>query len=316
MAGHGISVWGSLNIDLTVRVQAFVRPGQTVPGQSFHTFTGGKGGNQAVAAARLGADVRMIACVGDDLYGEMYRDVLRREGVDVSCLSIKRDASTGTALIEVEDSGENRIVVVAGANARLTTAAAVRYSEVLSQSAYLLMQLETPMVGVLAAAEAARSAGVTVIMDPAPVRPLDEALLRLCDYVTPNETELQALTGMPVGTLEQAERACRELLARGAGAVVNKRGAEGALYVDRDGAFHVPAFAVKAVDTTAAGDTFNAALAVGLDGGMSVREALRFANAAAGLSTTGLGAQTAMPDWNSVEDTIRYNKLRKFIQHL
>ena len=299
--GKGICVLGSLNIDQTVRVHAFPTAGQTVPGQSFHIFTGGKGGNQAVAAARLGASVRAVACVGDDIYGGMYRDALSREGVDVSFLGVVAGISTGTAVIEVEDSGENRIIVVPGANAALGADLVRARCDVIRGSAFLLLQLETPMDGVIAAARAARGAGVTVILDPAPVCPLDEELLSLCDYVTPNETELRALTGLPVELEAQAEAACRRLLACGAGAVVNKRGAAGALYVSRERVFSVPAFAVKAVDTTAAGDTFNAGLAVGLDGGMSVAEAIRFANAAAGLSTTALGAQTAMPDRVSVK---------------
>ena len=291
----GICVLGSLNIDQTVRVDVFPRTGQSVTGISYHTFTGGKGGNQAVAAARLGGKVRMAACVGRDLYGDMYLSALAREGVDAACVARVDGAATGTAVIEVQSDGENRIVYIPGANAALDVARVDAAAPAIGAARCLLMQLETPLQGIERAAGIARAAGTTVILDPAPACPVSDRLLALCDYVTPNETELSALTGLPADTDAEAEAACRRLLARGAGAVLHKRGARGAMLVTAGGTRLYPAFRVTAVDTTAAGDTFNAGFAVGLCMGQSVDDSIRLANAAAAISTTGLGAQTAMP---------------------
>ena len=296
MEKNGVCVFGSLNIDLTVRLERFHVPGETVTGRSFHTFTGGKGGNQAVAAARLGARTAMIACLGQDANGDMYRRVLENEGVDTALVRAVPGETSGVALIEVDDAGENRIAIVPGANACLSVFHAREAREVIARCRCLLLQLETPLEGVMEAARMAREAGSVVILDPAPARPLPDELLALCDYLTPNETELNTLTGMSADSEEDAVAACRSLLARGAGAVINKRGAKGALLVTREGALNAPGFRVNAVDTTAAGDTFNAGFAVGLDRGWSVEESLRLANAAAAISTTALGAQPAMPE--------------------
>ena len=296
MSEHkGICVLGSLNIDQTVRVNVFPLTGQSVTGLSYHTFTGGKGGNQAVAAARLGGAVSMVACLGDDLHAEMYISALRREGVDAARVSRLQGYTTGTAVIEVENSGENRIVYIPGANMGLSEALVDAAADLIARSRCLLMQLETPIEGIERAAAIAREAGTTVILDPAPARPVSDRLLSLCDYVTPNETELAVLTGLPAGTEPEAEAACRHLIGRGARAVLNKRGAKGSMLVTRDACRAFAPYAVQAVDSTAAGDTFNAAFAVGLTMGLSVDRAIQLANAAGALSTTGLGAQTAMP---------------------
>ena len=199
------------------------------------------------------------------------------------------------AVIEVDARGENRIVVVPGANGRLDAAAADAAKSIIAGCGFLLLQLETPLDGVIEAARIAHGAGAVVILDPAPARPLPDELLALCDYVTPNETELATLTGLSVSSDEEALAACRVLLARGAKAVVHKRGARGALWVDEAHVVPVAGRRVKAVDTTAAGDTFNAGFAAGLAEGMAVEAALDLANAAAAISTTAPGAQTAMP---------------------
>ncbi|MBR3505260.1 MAG: ribokinase [Clostridia bacterium] len=298
MNKSGVCVFGSLNIDLTVRLERFHAPGETVTGRSFHTFTGGKGGNQAVAAARLGARTAMVACLGADANGDMYLRALEREGVDTGRVARVESETSGVALIEVDDAGENRIAVVPGANACLTAARARAAREAIASCACLLLQLETPLEGVIEAARIAREAGAAVILDPAPARPLPDELLALCDYLTPNETELASLTGLRADSDEEAEAACRRLIERGAGAVINKRGAKGALLVSRAGVMNAPGFPVNAVDTTAAGDTFNAGFAAGLVEGRSVEESLRLANAAAALSTTALGAQAAMPAYS------------------
>jgi ribokinase len=287
-----IVVVGSLNADLTINVPRFLKPGETMTGSKFSVFTGGKGGNQAVAAARLGAKVAMVGCVGDDANGAMYKDALRREGVSLEAIQTFPGETTGVAVITVEENGENTIAIVPGANAGLSKAC--------------LFQLETPLHSIQHAAALAYAAGVTVILDPAPApqAPLPQALVMLCDYITPNETELSLLTGMPVDTIEEAVQAALKLIGQGAKAVVNKRGAAGALVVTREGYRLYEGFKVKAVDTTAAGDTFNAGLAVGLSMGLSVPDAIQLANAAAAISVTGLGAQGAMPSFEQATSLI------------
>ena len=294
-----ILVVGSLNVDLTVSVPRFLKPGETLTGSKFAVFTGGKGGNQAVAAARLGADVTMVGCVGDDANGEMYKSALKREGVRLDAIATIQEETTGVAVITVDASGENTIAIVPGANARLSVDV-ISGAEALFQGAKAcLFQLETPLVSIQHAAALARAAGVTVILDPAPApsKPLPQPLIMLCDYITPNETELGLLTGMEVATVEQAAEAAMKLIAQGVKAVINKRGSAGALLVTREGYRLYEGYQVTAVDTTAAGDTFNAGLAVGLAMELAVPDAIRLANAAAALSVTGMGAQAAMPSF-------------------
>ncbi len=305
-----ICVLGSLNVDLTVHMERFHLPGETVMGDSFHTFTGGKGGNQAVAAAKLYKNgVCMIACVGDDDNGRMYIETLREKGVDVAGIVVKENVPTGVALIEVDKTGENRIVVVSGANGELDCDVVTEKHMLLRESRVCLFQLETPMVSVNHAAAVARQSGAIVVLDPAPAQPVPQALLTLCDYVTPNETELATLTNMPTATVEQAIAAAKELLKKGARAVINKRGAQGALYVTRDYAKLVPGYVVDAKDTTAAGDTFNAAFAVGLAMDLEVLDAIRLANAAGAISTTKIGAQTAMPTLSEAMETVDFGTI-------
>lgn len=294
-----IVVVGSLNADLTINVPRFLKPGETMTGTKFSVFTGGKGGNQAVAAARLGARVAMVGCVGDDANGAMYRDALRREGVSLEALRTIPGETTGVAVITVDESGENTIAIVPGANADLSVDVITKCEALIRGAKACLFQLETPLPSIQHAAALAHQAGVTVILDPAPApqAPLPQALVMLCDYITPNETELSLLTGMPVATIEEAAQAALKLIGQGAKAVVNKRGAAGALVVTREGYRLYEGFKVKAVDTTAAGDTFNAGLAVGLSMGLSVPDSIRLANAAAAISVTGLGAQGAMPSF-------------------
>lgn len=296
MKNKKICVLGSLNIDLTVSMERFHQPGETVTGLDFNTFTGGKGGNQAVAAARLGGEVYMVGCVGEDAHGDLYLNTLKKEGVNTDFVEKTDEVSTGVALIEVDQAGENRIVVVPGANHAVTTDLVSRSLEAIQNSGVMLLQLETPIESVTHAAAIAKRNGLKVILDPAPARPLSDALLYLCDYITPNETELATLTGLPTDTEEDAIFACSKLIKRGVKAVLHKRGAKGSMLVTKDGARMFPGFRVDAVDTTAAGDTFNAGFAAGLAMDMPVDDAVRLANAAGALSTTGLGAQAAMPD--------------------
>lgn len=296
MENKKICVPGSLNIDLTVGMERFHQPGETVTGLSFHTFTGGKGGNQAVAAARLGGDVYMVGCVGEDAHGDLYLNTLKKEGVHTDFVEKTNEVATGVALIEVDANGENRIVVVPGANQAVTPDLISRSTDAIENSGVMLLQLETPVESVTHAAAIGKRMGLKVILDPAPARPLSDALLYLCDYITPNETELATLTGLPTDTEEDAIIACSQLIKRGVKAVLHKRGAKGSMLVTKDGARMFPGYRVNAVDTTAAGDTFNAGFAVGLSMDMPVEDAVRLANASAALSTTGMGAQAAMPD--------------------
>ena len=291
----GICVLGSLNMDLVCQLDSFHKPGETVTARAFHTYTGGKGGNQAVAAAKLGQKVTMVGCVGGDAYGAEYKKVLEDLGVNTQYLSVLPEEPTGVALIEVDKEGENRIVVVPGANARVDEARALEAHLAFMHCGALLLQMETPVESAIAAAEIAHFAGATVILDPAPAQPIPERLRAACDYVTPNETELAVLTGMDTSTAEAALPACRKLIEMGAKAVINKRGEEGALLVTPTGQNLFFGRRVLAVDTTAAGDTFNAAFATGLMMGMDEHDAICFANGAAAVSVTGEGAQSAMP---------------------
>ena len=290
-----ICVLGSLNVDMTVSVPYFNQPGESLTGTGLGVYTGGKGGNQAVAAARLGADVTMIGCLGGDGNGELYRETLKREGVCADGVATASDAPSGLAFIEVVPSGENRIAVVRGANDCLNAAQVQAMEGLIAGSGVLLCQLENPLDAILTGLKLARKHGLITILDPAPAQPLDDEMLALCDWLTPNETELGILTGMPVETQEQAVAAARTLIARGARTVLNKRGAAGALLVTATDCMSVPGFTVKAVDTTAAGDSFNAGLAVGLAEGLDAAAAIRLANAVGALSTTRAGAQPAMP---------------------
>ena len=290
-----ICVFGSLNIDMTVFVPHFNAPGETLTGTGMEIFTGGKGGNQAVACARLGAPVRMIGCLGDDGNGTMYYNRLIEEGVDVSGMTVCRGITSGVALIEVVPSGENRIALAVGANGRLTPEVARAHEADIAECGIYMTQLENPLESIIEGMRIAHGHGLQVILDPAPARPLPDDIFRVCDIVTPNETELQILTGMPTETVEQAAAAARTLIERGAKLVLNKRGAAGVLLVSASECRMIPGFTVNAVDTTAAGDSFNAGLAVGLAQELPIDEAIRLANAVGALSTTKAGAQPAMP---------------------
>ncbi|HIT68641.1 MAG TPA: ribokinase [Candidatus Aphodomonas merdavium] len=290
-----IFVMGSINIDMTVSIPRFHLPGETIEGTGFSTYTGGKGGNQAVAAARLGADVSLIGCVGQDDFGLRYIDIFRREGINTDGVMTVSGAPTGTALIEVAQSGDNRIAYVTGANGALTSEKIDTQAQRLKEADIFMFQMETPLPDAFHAAEIVKRAHGCVILDPAPARPLTQKQLRLCDFITPNETELALLTDMPVETIEDATKAAQKLIADGAKAVLNKRGAQGALLVTAGGATLYEGFQVNAIDTTAAGDSFNAGFAVGLSMGKTVGESIRLANAVGALSTTAAGAQAAMP---------------------
>lgn len=306
--GESVAVVGSLNVDLVVTVERFPAPGETVEGRSLAVFAGGKGANQACAVGRLGGRAVMVGRVGADAYGELLRNGLESAGVDVAHVAVDPDEPTGTAAITLDATGQNHIVVVAGANGACSTQDLDAAAAALASAAVVLLQLEIPLATVAEAARRARAAGALVILDPAPARALPDALLGDVDVLTPNETELTAMTGgsggQPVDERDAIERA-RTLLGRGSRAVVVKLGALGAVLVEpeREHVWRPPQ--VVAVDTTAAGDAFNGAFALALARRLSVVEAGAFATAAAACSVTRAGAQPSMPTAEEVGAVMR-----------
>ena len=298
-----VVVVGSSNTDLVVRTgERLPGPGETVLGGDLLTADGGKGANQAVAAARLGAEVTLVACLGRDAFGERAAAGLAAEGIDTAWLVRDPKAPSGTALIMVSDTGENLIAVAPGANARLAPHHIERAAPVLRSADVLLLQLEIPLETVEAAARIAADAGVKVILDPAPARPLGEELLRRVDVLTPNVSEAELLAGGRIADDEDARRVAAGLAARGARHVVLTRGARGCLVHTPNGVFTVPASPIKALDATAAGDCFNGALACALGEGAQLRQALEFASRAAALAVSREGAQPSLPRRREVSD--------------
>lgn len=299
-------VAGSANTDMIVRVPRIPRPGETVLGSEFRTAAGGKGANQAVAAARAaggGCEVVFIGRVGRDAFGKSALKGLAREGIRTDFVLTDRDAPSGVALITVDDGGENAIAVAPGANAALTAADIDRAAGIIAESSLLLIQLEIPLPAVVRAAEIAAANGVPVMLNPAPVPSagIGDDLLRNIAWLTPNETEAETLSGIRVGDHAERDAAADALLDRGVDAVLMTLGAEGVFAASGKERFHLPAFPVQAVDTTAAGDVFNGALAVALVEGKALHEAVRFANAAAALSVTRPGAQPSIPGRAEIE---------------
>jgi ribokinase len=304
-AAPRICVIGSANADLTFRTSRLPRPGETFAGHSFHLGFGGKGANQAVAAARLGAKVSLVARVGDDAFG---RESLRRfwaEGLDTAFVRADANRPTGTAAIVVDDSAQNCILIVAGANAGLAPADVREAIAAVQQANVLLCQLEVPLDTTLEALRLAHAAGVRKVLTPAPAAELTEEFFELCDLCVPNETEAELLTGREVKDFGDAEGAAVELRRRGVRSVVVTLGERGALLVDDEGISHVPAVPVRAVDPTGAGDAFTAALAVFWAEGIGLREAARRASAVAALTVTRSGTQAAFPTQAEVQDWLR-----------
>ncbi len=288
-----IVVVGSLNIDLVVRTPRHPRPGETIIGGKFQTFPGGKGANQAVAAARAGAQVIMIGRVGADAFGIDLLEALVRDGVDTTHVLRDDQAPSGVALITVDTAGQNAIVVVPGANARLSPGDVERAQDAFAGAGALLLQLESPPEVVQRAIELANAHGVLVILNPAPARPLDAALLAGVDYLIPNEHELFLLAELDAA--EEIDAAVARLRARGARHVIVTLGGNGAVAFCGEQKIIVPAHRVSVVDTTAAGDAFVGAFAVALCEGKKVEDAVRWANAAGALAVTRAGAQPSLP---------------------
>jgi ribokinase len=304
-----ILVVGSLNADFVVHVARFPVPGETLRGENFVVMPGGKGGNQACAAARLGGSVALAGQVGKDSHGEWLRRSLEETGVDARLVAIDDSVGTGVAMITIAADGENQIVLAPGANGTFGPERLAPAIPLLRLAGVVLLQLEVPMDTVIRAAVESHSAGATVILDPAPAAQVPDQLLALCSFVTPNESELAILNGdrpdeseTPIDVIDAR---ARRLLARGCRRVLVKLGARGVRLVEPNDAWHWSAFNVKPVDTTAAGDAFNGALAVALAENQTVESALTFASAAAAISVTRAGAQPAMPTREEVDRLIK-----------
>jgi len=298
-----IVVVGSLNMDLVVEVPAIPLPGETVLGKNFATFPGGKGANQAVAAARLGARVSLIGRVGKDAFGDQLLASAQADGIDITHVGRDETAATGVAMIAVDEQGQNSIAVASGANFCLTADHVREAWAELDDVDLLVMPLETPLDTIETAVSLANESGATVVLNPAPARPLPAELLAGIDVLVPNEPETAQLTALPINTEAESRDAARELLALGVGNVVLTLGSRGALVLDgkTESFTLVPARRVEVVDTTAAGDAFVAGLAVALGEGQTLVEAAQFANAVGALAVTKQGAQPGMPAREEVE---------------
>ena len=290
-----IVVMGGINMDVVAIVHRMPEPGETVHGDRFFMAGGGKGANQAVAAARLGADVSMVGRVGDDDFGRTLVDRMRSEGIDMQGVSTDASNTTGVAVIMVDASGQNLIAEVYGANRASDETQLEAAKRAMQDADTLMLQLETPPDISLKAAKYARSHGVRVVWDPAPAAEMPDEGFEFADFLTPNETEAAELTGIRVRDVDSARAAADALLARGVGAAIVKMGYQGVYGATKSEHYYVPPFNVNALDSVAAGDAFGAGLAVALSEGDGLREALRFGAAAGAMAVTKRGAQGAMP---------------------
>lgn len=297
-----IVVVGSSNTDLVIKTDRIPEPGETVLGGRFMMAAGGKGANQAVAAQRLGGDVTFVACVGDDLFGTNAAEAYRKEGMNTGFISVKCGVPSGVASIFVDANAENVIVVAPGANSELGKAEIDEAKAEIAAADFVLMQLETPMESVEYAADRAFDAGTRIVLNPAPAATLSDTLLSKLWLITPNRTEAQLLSGLPVTTAEEAAAAAEALCAKGVKNVIITLGSKGAYVLSEDFRGIVPANPVKAVDTTAAGDTFNGALCVALSEGRSLHDACRFAAKASAIAVTRMGAQPSIPYRRELEE--------------
>jgi len=291
-----IAVVGSANIDLTTFADRLPKPGETIFGQKFDLGFGGKGANQAVAARLCGAEVFMVARVGSDLFGPATIENFRKQGIDPTHVKQVEGLSSGVAPIFVEPNGQNRILVVKGANDAVTPDAVDAAAEMLKSADCIVLQFEIPVETVYYTVAFAREHGIRCILNPAPAQTIEMAALKDLDYFVPNESEAQTITGAPVTTVDNARKCAEKLVSGGVRRVIITLGANGALLAGRDGWQHVPPFEVDAVDSTGAGDAFIGSFAVFLGEGIPESEAVRRANLYAGLSTTGIGTQKSFYD--------------------
>ena len=295
-----ITVIGSINIDLVARAHHIPGPGETVLGGDFQTIPGGKGANQAVAAARMGGYVTMVGRVGSDAFSALLMENLATAGIDTTFIKKDKDVPSGVALIMVDELGQNSILVASGANSRLSPVDVDLAEKAVLSADVILLQLETPLRTALRAASVAKQNGVKVILNPAPAYPLPHEIYPLVDYLIPNETEAKILTGQSLEEDSGVEAAAKTLLSMGANNVIITLGNRGSLLATRLGTFVVPPFAVHPIDTTAAGDAFVGCFAVALAEGKALGEAVRWGNAAGALATTRKGAQPSLPQREEV----------------
>ena len=303
--GPRIVVLGGINIDLVAMTPRFPQAGETVVGNRFLSYGGGKGANQAVAAARMGGRTSMVGRVGDDIFAPQALQALVDSGVNIEPVGVTPGESTGIAVISIDDAAQNQIIQVLGANTTCGETEEAQVLALLDHASTLLLQLEVSVELSLRCAQAARERGVRVILDPSPVRPLPEAFYSCCDVITPNETDAQALVGRPVTDPGSAADAAEILLERGVGAVIVTLGPQGAHWATGNASEFVPAFTVEGIDSVGAGDAFNGALAVALAEGQDLGGAVRIASAAGALSVTRSGAQDSMPTRAEVEALLR-----------
>jgi ribokinase len=304
-----LCVIGSINMDIVAIADKLPNLGETVIGNEFMTCPGGKGANQAVAASRLCADVRMVGKVGDDMYGSQYIDILSKNGVKHDSVFIEKETSTGIAVIEVDKNGQNHIIIISGANGKVDTAFIENQKEKILEGDIFLFQLEIPLDAVIYAMRLVKEKRGIVILDPAPARELPEQIYKYIDFITPNETEIETLTGIKISNEKDLKEAAQYLLSKGIKNIIAKAGKKGAYIINDLNFKHIPTFDVKAVDTTAAGDSFNAGFAFALSQGKSIEECVRFANAVGALSTTAKGAQSAMPTLKQVKKILAENRI-------
>ena len=299
-----IVVIGSSNTDMVIKTSKFPVPGETILGGEFFMFSGGKGANQAVAAARMGAEVILICKTGNDIFGQRAIDEFKKEGIITAYIQKDNNTASGTALILVDDNGENEIVVAPGANETLTAIEIQAAEKVIAGATILLLQLEIPVNSVLFAAKKGYEAGTKVILNPAPAQKLPDEIFPCLYLITPNETEAEILTGIKVNDLASASKAAVVLLQAGVQNVIITLGAQGAFFRNENIEMLVKAPVVKAIDTTAAGDVFNGVLAVEITSGAQWETAISIACKAAAVSVTRMGAQASMPYRKEVEDLV------------
>jgi len=291
----GILVFGSINMDLTTYVPKLPRPGETLRGSSFITVPGGKGSNQAAACARLGAKTYFVGRVGKDAFGPEVLDIVKKEGVDISQVITDPKNGTGLAVISVDENAENSIIIISGANIALDSSDVARAKTLMADANVLMLQLEASLEPTFDAAKAASQKGLKVILDPAPAYPIPKDVFSFIDFITPNEVETEALVGFKPVSQEDAARAAILLKDKGVKTAIIKMGAQGAYYDSQEGSGFVHAFKVNSIDTVAAGDAFNAGLAVAVSEGKSISEAVRWGAAAGAIATTRKGALPSMP---------------------
>ncbi|MFT4416616.1 ribokinase [Fredinandcohnia humi] len=300
-----IVVVGSLNIDMVVNINKLPKWGETLLGNDFFISHGGKGGNQAYAASKLGASVAMIGRVGDDLFADQLLNGLKEAGVNTSSVGRTPEAATGVALINVNDEGENNIIVAPGANSYVTPKYVREHEDVIREAKIVMVQLEIPLETVLEVARIAKKYDVPLILDPAPARILPNELYEMVTYIVPNETELSEITGLPITDARSARMASVDLLGKGVHTVFSKLGGKGVVVTSANRTFTIDGYNVSAVDTTAAGDAFAGALATAIVSGQDLWSAAQFANAVGALTVTKPGAQRSMPDMDEAQQFIK-----------